>query len=92
MGVSQSTRLILFEFSHILRGRKDALGAFELSQAIIELSNTGSCIRRYSVLDEDGKSDGLDETTQDSALAGRATVGPVTPLGGAAVTCRGCGC
>jgi hypothetical protein len=62
-----------------------------LSQAIVELSDTGNCIGRDSILDEDGECDGLDEIAQDSALAGRATVGPVTPLGGAAVTCRGRG-
>jgi len=59
-----------------------------LSQAIIELSNSGSCIRRDSILNEDGKCDGLYKTAYNSALAGEATAGLVTPLGGAAITCR----
>jgi hypothetical protein len=62
-GISQLTCLILSESAHLLYSGEDALRAFELSQAIVELSNTGSCISSNSVLNGDRKSDRLDETT-----------------------------
>jgi hypothetical protein len=49
-GVSQWTRLILSGSSYLLCSGEDALGAFELSQAIVELSDTGNCIGRDSTL------------------------------------------